>query len=81
MADSWSIFLNQKFFFLRTFKIFDDNRDKKLQFEEFKKGMHDYGLGYSKEEVKDLFNCFDRDHSGTIDFEEFLERLTVNHSF
>lgn len=43
--------------------------------------MHDYGLGYSKEEVKDLFNCFDRDHSGTIDFEEFLERLTVNHSF
>ena len=28
----------------RVFRIMDDDGSKKLDFEEFKKGIHDYGL-------------------------------------
>jgi hypothetical protein len=66
------------FILIRTFKIFDDNGDKKLQVDEFRKGLNDYGFSYSKEESNELFNCFDVDHSGTISFDEFLEKLRVH---
>ena len=56
----------------------DDNKNKKLDFEEFKKGVTEYGLNYSKEEARELFNLFDKDKSGQIDFEEFLEQLRVS---
>jgi Ca2+-binding EF-hand superfamily protein len=59
----------------------DDNKNKKLDFEEFKKGITEYGLNYSKEEIKEIFNVFDKDKSGQIDFEEFLERLRVGTIF
>ena len=56
----------------------DDNKNKKLDFEEFKKGVTEYGLNYTKDEVRELFNMFDKDKSGQIDFEEFLEQLRVS---
>lgn len=39
--------------------------------------MDEYGFNYSREEIQDLFNMFDKDRSGNIDFEEFLEKLRV----
>ena len=59
----------------------DDNKNRKLEFEEFRKGVNEYGLNYSKEEMKDIFDIFDKDHSGTIDFDEFLERLSVSLNY
>ena len=56
----------------------DDNKNRKLEFDEFRKGVNEYGLNYSKEEIKDIFDRFDKDHSGTLDFDEFLENLTVS---
>ncbi|CAF1056410.1 unnamed protein product [Brachionus calyciflorus] len=44
-------------------------------FDEFKKGIDEYGLNFSSDEIRELFSLFDRDHSGQIDFEEFLEKL------
>lgn len=38
------------------FKIIDDNNNKKLEFDEFKKGVNEYGLDYSKDELMNLFN-------------------------
>lgn len=61
----------------RLFKIMDDNKNKKLDFDEFRKGITEYGLNYSKEEISEIFAIFDRDKSGQIDFDEFLERLRV----
>jgi Ca2+-binding EF-hand superfamily protein len=66
-------------YFSRLFKIMDDNGNKKLEFEEFRKGVTEYGLSYSKDEIREIFNIFDKDRSGTIDFEEFLERLSVSN--
>lgn len=46
-----------------------------MQYEEFRKGVTEYGLNYNKSEMQELFNAFDKDHSGHIDFDEFLEQL------
>ena len=58
----------------------DDNENKTLDFKEFKKGLHDYGIDLSGDEFFNVFKTFDRDDSGSIDFEEFLETLRVSHS-
>ncbi|CAF3899189.1 unnamed protein product [Rotaria sp. Silwood2] len=57
------------------FRIMDDDKSKKLTFDEFKKGVEEYGLNFSKAEIEDLFRIMDIDQSGHIDYEEFLRRL------
>ncbi|XP_077980861.1 calcyphosin-like protein [Glandiceps talaboti] len=59
----------------RVFRIMDDDRSKSLNFDEFKKGLHDYGVQVTPDEVSTLFQCFDKDGSGTINFDEFLLKL------
>lgn len=61
--------------FGRTFRIMDDNADRKLNKEEFEKGMSDYGVTLSRAEVDGLFKELDTDGSGSIDFNEFLKAL------
>jgi len=56
----------------RAFRIMDDDGNKKLDLNEFRKGISDYGLVLEEEEVRGLFGIFDRDGSGTISFDEFL---------
>lgn len=65
----------------RLFKIMDDDKNRKLDFDEFRKGVSEYGLGYSKEEIYEIFLLFDKDGTGFIDFEEFLEKLKVLKNF
>jgi len=59
----------------RTFRIFDDDGSKSLDFNEFKKGLRDYGLYLEPQEVKEIFEAFDKDNSGVLDFDEFLVAL------
>ena len=59
------------------FKIMDDDGSKKLSFDEFKKGVEEYGLNFSRNEIDELFRLFDADRSGSIDYEEFLRKLRV----
>ena len=56
----------------------DDDGSRSIDYKEFCKGMHDYGLMLEKEELQDLFTRFDADGSGTIDFDEFLKNLRVS---
>jgi len=62
----------------RTFKIMDDDGNKKIDFPEFKKGLRDYGVDIEPGEVKEMFAAFDKDNSGSIDFDEFLVNLRVS---
>lgn len=64
----------------RTFRIMDDNDSRSLDLKEFLKGLNDYGLLIDKDEAIDLFQQFDHDRNGTIDFDEFLITLRVNMS-
>jgi len=59
------------------FKIYDDNRDRKLDYKELQTGINDYGMSLTREELKELFQRFDKDGSGTIDFDELLENIRV----
>lgn len=59
----------------RIFRIMDDDGSKSLDLAEFKKGIRDYGLVIDDAEAKAMFTEFDKDGSGTISFEEFLQKL------
>ena len=65
-------------FFVRCFRIYDDDGNKKLDYREFVNGLNDYGIMIPKEEMQQVFSRFDLDKSGTIDFDEFLENLRVS---
>lgn len=42
------------------------------------KGLNDYAMMIDKEEAQEIFRAFDKDGSGTIDFDEFLVKLRVS---
>ncbi|KAI3386993.1 hypothetical protein SNEBB_004800 [Seison nebaliae] len=59
----------------RLFKIMDDDGSKTIAEPEFVKGIMEYGLNFRKEEIKEMFRSFDSNHNGSVDFDEFLNRL------
>ena len=63
----------------RIFKIIDDDGSKAISFSEFKKALRDFDVGQlQEEEAIMLFNMFDRNRDGTINYDEFLRLLRVN---
>ena len=64
------------------FRRMDDNNSGDLSREEFVKGLNDTGLHeqLTADEVQQLFDIFDTDHSGTINFNEFLRHIRVSLS-
>lgn len=56
----------------------DDDNSRTLDLKEFMKGLNDFGVMMEKQEAMSLFQLFDKDGSGTIDFDEFLLSLRVN---
>lgn len=59
----------------KKFKIADDNNNKSLDREEFKKAMHDFRIGLNPKQVGIAFDIFDRDGSGEISYDEFLRTI------
>jgi len=53
----------------------DDNNSKSLDKYEFTKAVTDYMLGFSEGEIQKLFQFFDFDRSGLIDFDEFVRAI------
>lgn len=55
----------------------DDNSDRKISFEEFAKGLRDFGASLTSAEIHRLFTSMDKDGSGSIEYDELLIALRV----
>jgi len=60
---------------MRQFKLADDDGSKSLSQEEFAKAIKVYGLDITDPEMVELFNKFDEDKSGYIEYEEFARQI------
>jgi len=58
-----------------TFKFFDTNNSKAIEFNEFEKAMESFGAGLNQKEMKTLFGMFDHDSSGEISYEEMVNMI------
>lgn len=59
----------------RVFRILDDNRNRQLEVNELMWGLKDFDIHLSEEQTRVLISHFDRDNSGTVNFDEFLRAL------
>jgi len=57
------------------FRRLDENGDKKMDIDEFKEALSEYGISSSATEIQECFNDMDLDGTGKINFDEFLIAL------
>ncbi|PAA51914.1 hypothetical protein BOX15_Mlig003760g1 [Macrostomum lignano] len=62
---------------LRGFRLFDYNRDRKIQFHELRKILEQYCFPMSNVQFEKLWNSIDYSKMGLIDYMDFLGRLGV----
>lgn len=53
----------------------DDDNSKNLDKAEFNKAMQDFALGFTLQQCSALFDYFDVDRSGSIDYDEFIRAI------
>jgi len=56
---------------LKTFRHFDRDRSGSISLDEFKRCLENWGCVFTEIEIRSLFDKFDADHSGFLDYEEF----------
>lgn len=56
----------------RSFKIMDDNGDRKIDTQEFYWGLKDMGADISKREAQTLLDYLDLNKDGVVSYDEFL---------
>lgn len=59
----------------RSFKIMDDNNSLTLDENEFVKAIKDYRVDIADNDIRRLFQAFDRDGSGELSYDEFLRSV------
>ena len=63
----------------RMFKILDNNGNRQLDLNELQWGMKDFGIALDSEQAQTILAYFDRDRSGTVNYDEFLRALRVRY--
>lgn len=59
----------------RIMRTMDDSGDRRLDREELKWGLKDYGVDLSERELNTVISAFDRNGDGIINFDEFLRGI------
>ena len=59
----------------------DENGNKKLDVDDFRWGLMDYGVSITKEEAAEILIHFDKNGDGAVNFDEFLVTLRVSRIF
>ena len=62
----------------RLFKRFDANKNKRVDASELEQGLFDIGINLNSDQITVLMKHFDRDGSGTMNFDEFLNSMRVS---
>lgn len=55
--------------------MMDDDGSNTLSLPEFQKACRDFKVGITEENVPFLFQVFDKNNDGTIDYQEFVDSL------
>ena len=59
----------------RMFRKFDTNKDGVIDFGEFEIGMRKWNMNLDTDELRQLFDRYDRDNKGYISYYEFIKHL------
>ena len=59
----------------------DSSGNNKLECEEFRNGLGEFGIDITPEDAQALMKRLDSNHDGSVDFQEFLRALKVSFSF
>ncbi|CAL4122093.1 unnamed protein product [Meganyctiphanes norvegica] len=59
----------------KVFRRMDDDKSNSLNLEEFTEGITDTGLDLNADDTEKLFNGFDKDGEGSVDFNEFIRAI------
>ena len=65
----------------KIFKAMDSSGNNKLECEEFRNGLGEFGIDITPEDAQALMKRLDSNHDGSVDFQEFLRALKVSFSF
>ena len=60
---------------MKMFKFFDVNGLGRVDFQTFSKVCDKMGMYYPDEQLQPLFNSYDKDRSGEVDYQEFALAL------
>ena len=59
----------------RNFRIIDENNSQTIDFNEFKEVCNMYNFGLDDPQLKIIFNNFDLENTGEIDYDEFIRTI------
>jgi len=59
----------------------DASGNNKLECEEFRNGLGEFGIDVTPEDCQAMMKRLDTNHDGCVDFQEFLRALKVSFSF
>ena len=62
----------------RIFKAMDTSSNGKLDVDDFRWGLMDFGISITKDEAAECLSNFDTDGSGTLHFAAFLDAFKVS---
>lgn len=59
----------------RIFRIMDDDRNRRISMEELSYGLQDFGLRLAVKDLQLLLAAIDKDNTGSLSFDEFLNSI------